>query len=97
VTGVPILARKVPDTLPTRYSVVAFAATAIMVNTLQMAGEPDINGVAVIGALPGQHSIVTAPADTEPLPVMRNVVNLGSEKNWFRRIFDGWQISLGKC
>jgi hypothetical protein len=28
-------------------------------------------------------AIVTAPADTEPLPVMRNVQNLGSKKNWF--------------
>jgi hypothetical protein len=82
VTGVLIRARKVPEILPARYSAVALAGTAIVVNAVQVAPEPDVNGVAVMGAFPGQHSIVTAPADTEPLPVMRNVVNLGSEKNW---------------
>ena len=82
VTGVLIRARKVPDTLPALYSTVELAGTAIVVNAVQVAGAPDNNGVAVIGVFPGQHSIVTAPTDTEPLPVMRNVVSLGSKKNW---------------
>ena len=83
VTGVLIRARKVPDTIPANHSVVAFAGTGIVINALQMVADPDNSGVAAIGVFPGQHSIVTAPADTEPLPVMRNVANLGSKKNWF--------------
>jgi hypothetical protein len=82
VTGVLIRARNAPDTPPANHSVVAFEGTVIVLNALQMVGDPDSVGVEVIGALPGQHSIVTAPADTEPLPVMLNVVNLGSKKNW---------------
>jgi hypothetical protein len=81
ITAVLTRTRKVPDTLPARYSVVAFVGTAIVVNAVQVAPKLD-EPVGVIGAFPGQHSIVTAPADTAPLPVMRNVVNLGSKKNW---------------
>ena|SRR5438552_4084727 len=82
VTGVLIRARNVPDTIPANHSFVAFAGTVIVLNALQVVADPDNSGVAAIDVFPGQHSIVTAPADTEPLPVMRNVVNLGSKKNW---------------
>ena len=82
VTGVLICARRVPDTCPAKYSVVAFAGTVIVLNAFQMVGDPDTSGVAVIGALPGQHSIVTAPAVTGPLPVTRNLTVLDSGKNW---------------
>jgi hypothetical protein len=58
-----------------RNSAVALAGTAIVLNALQMVGDPDSSGVAVIRALSGQYSMLTWPADTEPLPVMRNVVN----------------------
>src|SRR6267142_7046436 len=72
VTGVLIRARKVPETRPARYSVVAFAGTAIVVNAIQVVPVPDV-GESGIGVLCGQHSMVTCPADTEPLPVIRNV------------------------
>jgi hypothetical protein len=81
VTGVLIRARKVPDTLPARYSVVVFAGTVIVVNPVQVAPKLD-KPAGVIAAFPGQHLIVTALADTEPLPVTLNVVNLGSSQNW---------------
>ena len=81
VTGVLMRARKVPDTIPANHSVVAFAGTVIVVNGVQVTPKRD-EPVGVIGAFPGQYSIVTAPADTEPLPVMRNVVNLDSRQNW---------------
>jgi hypothetical protein len=72
VIGVLIRARTLPTTLLARYSVVALAGTAIVVNAVQAAPEPDaapgINGVVVIG-VPGQHSIATAPPVTGPLPV----------------------------
>ena len=81
VTGVLIRARKVPETLPAKYSVVALEGTGIVVNAVQAVPDPG-NGSSVIGAFPGQHSMLTAPPVTDPLPVMRNVVNLGSDKNW---------------
>jgi hypothetical protein len=81
VTGVLTRTRKVPDTLSARYSIVAFAATVIVVNAVQVTPKLD-EPVGVIAAFPGLHSIVTAPADTAPLPVMRNVVNLDSRQNW---------------
>jgi hypothetical protein len=81
VTGVLIRARNVPDTLPALYSTVELAGTAIVVRAVQAGAKPS-DGTSVIGVFPGQHSIVTAPADTEPLPVMRNVVNLDSSQNW---------------
>jgi hypothetical protein len=81
VTGVLIRARTLPTTSLAWYFIVAFAGTVAVVKAVHTVPDPGV-GVAVIGALPGQHSIVTAPADSEPLPVMRNVVNLGSEKNW---------------
>jgi len=84
VIGVLILARTLPTTLSARYSVVALAGTVIVVREVQVvpdpAPEPEPgNGVGVIE---GQHSIVTAPADTDPLPVTRNVTVLGCGKNW---------------
>jgi hypothetical protein len=81
VPPVLIRARNVPDTLPANHSVVAFAGTVIVVRAVHTVPDPGV-GVAAIGAFPGQHSIVTAPADTEPLPVMRNVANLDSSQNW---------------
>jgi hypothetical protein len=67
VTVVVIRARKVPDTLPTRYSVVAFAGTAIVVNAVQTIApaDPDPGDTGVVC---GQHSIATAPGVTLPLP-----------------------------
>jgi hypothetical protein len=53
----------------------------IVINAVQAVPDPG-NGSFVIGAFPGQHSMVTAPPVTDPLPVMRNVENLGSKKNW---------------
>jgi hypothetical protein len=67
VTVVLIRARKVPDTLPTRCSVVAFAGTAIVVNAVQTIAPADPDPGA-IGVFWGQHSKVTAPAVTLPLP-----------------------------
>ena len=81
VTGVLIRAWKVPETLPAKYSVVAFEETGIVVNAVQAVPDPG-NGSFVMSAFPGQHSMVTAPPVTDPLPVMRNVENLGSKKNW---------------
>ena len=68
VTGVLIRARKVPDILPARYSVVAFAGTAIVVNAVQTIAPPDPDPGA-IGVLCGQHSMVIAPAVIDPFPV----------------------------
>src|SRR5256886_1022365 len=85
VIGVLIRARTLPTTLLARYSVVALAGTVIVVREVQVVPqpapepEPGGNGIAVIE---GQHSIVTAPADTDPLPVTRNLTVLGSGKNW---------------
>jgi len=39
-------------------------------------------GGSVKVIFPGQHSIVTAPADNGPLPVARGVTDLGSGENW---------------
>ncbi len=80
VTGVLIRARTLPTTLLARYSVVALAGTVIVVNAVQVAPKLD-EPVGVIGAFPGPHSIVTAPADTDPLPVTLNLTVLGSSKN----------------
>ena len=80
VIGALIRARTLPTTLSARYSVVALAGTVIVVNVVQVAPKLD-EPVGVRGAFPGQHSIVTAPADTGPLPVTRNVTVLGSGKN----------------
>src|SRR5437899_9636958 len=86
VIGVLIRARTLPTTLSARYSVVALAGTIIVVREVQVVPDPEPepepepgNGVGVIE---GQHSIVTAPADTDPLPVTRNVTVLGSRHNW---------------
>jgi len=82
VIGVIIRARTLPTTLSARYSVVALAGTVIVVREVQVGPKPEpalgVNGVAVID---GQHSIVTPPADTDPLPVTRNLTVLGSSKN----------------
>src|SRR5258707_9682496 len=67
VTGGLIRARKVPDTLPTRYSVVAFAGTAIVVNAVQTIAPADPDPGA-IGVFWGQHFKVTAPVVTLPSP-----------------------------
>jgi hypothetical protein len=80
VTGVLIRARTLPTTSLAWYFIVAFARTVIVVRAVHTIPDPGV-GVAAIGAFPGQHSIVTAPADTEPLPVMLNVVNLDSSQN----------------
>ena len=79
VTVVLIRARKVPDTLPTRYSVVAFAVTAIVVNVFQTMAPADPEPGA-IGLFWGQHSIVIAPPVTDPLPVILSVTSRGSGK-----------------
>ena len=84
VIGVIIRARTLPTTLWARYSVVALAGTVIVVKEVQVVPEPGApvsggNGVAVIE---GQHSIVTAPPVTGPLPATRNLTVLGSGKNW---------------
>ena len=42
VTGVLIRARKVPETRPARYSAVALAGTAIVVNAVQTIALPDL-------------------------------------------------------
>ena len=85
VIGVLIRARTLPTTLLARYSVVALAGTIIVVREVQVvpepAPEPEPGGNGV-GVIEGQHSIVTAPADTGPLPVTRNVTSLGFCKNW---------------
>jgi hypothetical protein len=83
VIGVLIRACTLPTTLWARYSVVALAGTVIVVREVHVVPEPvpplGVNGVAIIE---GQHSIVTPPAVTGPLPVMRNLTVLGSGKNW---------------
>ncbi len=81
VIGVLIRARTLPTTLLARYSVVALVGTVIVVNAVQVAPKLD-EPVGVIGASPGQHSMVTAPPVTGPLPVTRNLTVLGSGKNW---------------
>ena len=80
VIGALIRARTLPTTLSARYSVVALAGTVIVVNAIQVTPKLD-EPVGVIGAFPGQHSIVTAPAVTDPLPVTLNTTFLGSGKN----------------
>ena len=72
VTGVLIRARKVPDTLPAKHSVVAFGGTAMVVKVVQTMPLPD-NPPGGIGVTCGQHSIATVPAVTLPEPVIRNV------------------------
>ena len=72
VIGVLIRALTLPTTLWARYSVVALVGTVIVVNAVQLGPKLD-EPVGVIGAFPGQHSIVTAPADTDPLPVTLNL------------------------
>ena len=86
VIGVLIRARTLPTTLSARYSVVALEGAVIVVRKVHVVPDPEPepepepgNGVGVIE---GQHSIVTAPADTDPLPVTRNLTVLGSGKNW---------------
>ena len=82
VIGVLIRARTLPTTLWARYSVVALAGTVIVVREVQVGPKPDpALGVNGVGIIEGQHSIVTAPADTEPLPITRNLIVLGSGKN----------------
>ena len=86
VIGVLIRALTLPTTLWARYSVVALAGTVIVVREVHVVPELDPpalggNGIAVIE---GQHSIVTAPPVTDPLPVTRNVTVLGSDKNWVK-------------
>ena len=51
----------------------------MVARTVQAGGDPD-TGSCVMGVFCGQHSIETAPAVTEPLPVIRNVTNLGSRR-----------------
>jgi hypothetical protein len=67
LTGVLIRARKVPETLPARYSVVAFEGTGIVVNAVQVGPVPDV-GESGIGVVCGQHSMVICPSVTGPLP-----------------------------
>ena len=81
VTGVLIRARKVPETLPALYSTVELAGTAIVVRAVQAGAKPS-DGTSVTGVFCGQHSMVTCPADTGPLPVTQNVTLLRSGKNW---------------
>jgi len=83
VTGVLIRARKLPDIFPALYSTVALAGTVIVVKEVHVVPEPG-NGVELVevAIIEGQHSIVTAPADTGPLPVTLNVTLLGSGKKW---------------
>jgi hypothetical protein len=81
VTGVLIRALKVPETLPAKYSVVAFAETAIEVNAVQTIAPADPEPGA-IGLFWGQHSIVIAPPVTDPLPVILNVTSRGSGKSF---------------
>ena len=57
VTGVLIRGRKVPETLPAKYSVVAFAGTAIVVHAVQTIAPADPDPGA-IGVVCGQHSTV---------------------------------------
>jgi len=83
VTGVLIRARKLPDIFPALYSTVALAGTVIVVKEVHAVPGPG-NGVELVGVaiIEGQHSIVTAPADTGPLPVTLNVTLLGSGRKW---------------
>ena len=82
--GVLIRARTLPTTLAV-YSAVALAGTVIVIREVHVvpepAPEPGGNGVEIMG-VPGQHSIVTAPPVTGPLPVTLNVTLLGSGKKW---------------
>ena len=83
VIGMLIRARKLPDIFPALYSTVAFAGTVIVVKEVHVVPKPG-NGVELVevAVIEGQHSIVTAPADTGPLPVTPNVILLGSGKKW---------------
>ena len=83
VIGALIRALTLPTTLWARYSVVALAGTVIVVREVHVVPEldPPALGGNEIAVIEGQHSIVTAPADTEPLPVTRNLTVLGSGKN----------------
>ena len=83
VIGALIRARTLPTTLSARYSVVALAGTVIVVKEVHVVPEPG-NGVkpVEVAIIEGQYSIVTAPADTDPLPVTRNLTVLDSSKNW---------------
>ena len=53
-----------------------------MVKEVHVVPEPG-NGVkpVEVAIIEGQYSIVTAPADTDPLPVTRNLTVLDSSKN----------------
>jgi len=82
VIGVLIRALTLPTTLWARYSVVALAGTVIVVREVQIVPDPAPEPGNGVGVIEGQHSIVTAPADTDPLPVTRNVTVLGCGKNW---------------
>jgi len=83
VTGVLIRARKLPDIFPALYSTVALAGTVIVVKEVHVVPKPG-NGAELVGVaiIEGQHSIVTAPPVTGPLPVTLNVTLLGSGKKW---------------
>jgi hypothetical protein len=83
VMGVLICARKLPDIFPALYSTVAFAETVIVVKEAHVVPKPG-NGVELVevAIIEGQHSIVTAPPVTGPLPVTLNVTLLGSGKKW---------------
>jgi hypothetical protein len=77
VTGVLIRDLKVPDTLPANHSVVAFGETRIVFNVVQTIPPPD-DAPGIMGVFCGQHSIVTCPAVTGPLPWILNVTNRAS-------------------
>ena len=83
VMGVLIRARKLPDIFPALYSTVALAGTVIVVREVHAVPEPG-NGAELVevAIIEGQHSIVTAPPVTGPLPVTPNVTLLGSGKKW---------------
>ena len=78
VIGVLIRARTLPTTLSARYSVVALAGTVIVVREVQVVPDPAPEPGNGVGVIEGQHSIVTAPPVTDPLPVTRNLTVLGS-------------------
>ena len=83
VIGALIRARTLPTTLSARYSVVALAGTVIAVKEVHVVPEldPPALGGNEVAVIEGQHSIVTAPADTDPLPLMLNKTLLGFARN----------------
>jgi hypothetical protein len=78
LTGVMIRALSVPDTLPAKYSVLAFAGTAIVFSVSQTIASADPDPGA-IGVACGQHSTAIWPAVTDPLPVTLNVTKRDPE------------------